>query len=153
MHLQPPIYIREGTLEAHQRKSRRAGSWACLALCAAALAGCATTSDGAFARHLEQQALAPSGEKLVPALKFIHAEQPEFPRGAALNHVEGEVIAEIVFDEAGEFKELRVISSPHPILTQAVAAAVTRWKIEPYVNAQGHHVEVVAKERFAFKFE
>jgi TonB family protein len=123
-----------------------------VALCAA-VTGCATTSDQAFARYLEQQALAPSGEKLVPPLKFIHAEQPEFPRAAVLNRAEGEVVVEIVFDKTGAFKELRVISSPHPALTQAVAEAVNRWKIEPYVNSQGHLVEVTAKERFAFRFE
>ncbi len=58
--------------------------------------------------------------------------KPVYPPEALGKKIEGVVILEAVADEEGKVIELKVISSPDQILTDAAIKAVKQWEYEPY---------------------
>ncbi len=57
---------------------------------------------------------------------------PEYPPEAKSQHIEGEVILQIVIDEDGEVYDAVLISG-HPMLAPAAVDAVKQWKYKPYL--------------------
>lgn len=55
---------------------------------------------------------------------------PEFPEEAATAGVQGVVHVAVLYDENGEYMRMKVLESPHPALSKAVANALKQWKIK-----------------------
>lgn len=66
------------------------------------------------------------------APKQIKNVDPVYPDIARAGLVEGVVILEVVIDEKGNVKDVKVIRSK-PLLDQAAIDAVKQWKYEPFV--------------------
>lgn len=61
--------------------------------------------------------------------------QPQYPRSAAMNFIEGYVTIEFTIDETGAVRDPRVIdSSPPRIFDRAALRAILRWKFKPRVE-------------------
>jgi protein TonB len=61
--------------------------------------------------------------------------QPQYPRSAAMNFVEGYVTIEFTIDETGAVRDPRVIdSNPPRIFDRAALRAIVRWKFKPRVE-------------------
>jgi len=61
--------------------------------------------------------------------------QPQYPRSAAMNFIEGYVTIEFTIDESGAVRDPRVIeSSPPRIFDRAALRAILRWKFKPRVE-------------------
>lgn len=82
----------------------------------------------------------------------IRGEPPAMPRAALAQKIEGTVTVEITFDEKGDVEDVKVVTSPHEILTEAVLSAVKQWKMEPRLE-KGKPVIVVARRSFVFKVD
>lgn len=54
---------------------------------------------------------------------------PEYPEEASSAGLQGLVHVAVLYDENGEFMRMKVLHSPHPRLSQAVATALKRWKL------------------------
>ena len=54
--------------------------------------------------------------------------QPEYPVYARRNNIRGTVTVEALVDEAGKLEDIKVLSSPHSSLTNAVIRAVRQWQ-------------------------
>lgn len=83
-------------------------------------------------------------------LTLIKADAPELPRAALTQKLEGTVSVEITFDEKGEVEDVKLLSSPHEVLTEAVMNAVKQWKAQPPLE-NGKPVVVVTRRSFVFK--
>ena len=53
-----------------------------------------------------------------------------YPELARRNNISGSARVELLISPDGKIKDVKVLGG-HPILVQAVVAAVTRWKYEP----------------------
>jgi TonB family protein len=80
----------------------------------------------------------------------ITGDPPAMPRAALAQKIEGTVTVEITFDEKGVVEDVKIVSSPHEILSEAVLSAVKQWKMEPRLE-KGKPVIVVARRSFVFK--
>ena len=81
--------------------------------------------------------------------KLVHIEQPHYPPAAKRAGVEGVVIVEATLTADGTVDKIKVISGP-PLLTEAAAEAVSRWKYEPtYLNGQAIPVILTARITFS----
>ena len=70
--------------------------------------------------------------------------EPQYPREAALNKIEGEVLVEFTITEVGTVKDPRVVSADPPrIFNREALRAILKWKFKPRV------VDGVATERRA----
>ena len=75
--------------------------------------------------------------------------QPDYPVAVRADRVQGDVVLRAVFDTAGGFKGVQVISGDNRLVLLAVKA-VRQWKCKPY-EVDGHPVEVVTDITFTFK--
>lgn len=57
---------------------------------------------------------------------------PVYPRMARSGGIEGDVVLQAVVDEQGAVEDVKVMSG-HPVLGQAAAEAVRRWRYQPYL--------------------
>lgn len=83
-------------------------------------------------------------------LVLVKADAPEMPRAAFTQKIEGTVSVEITFDEKGDVEDVKLLSSPHEVLTEAVMNAVKQWKAQPPTE-NGKPVIVVTRRSFSFK--
>jgi protein TonB len=65
---------------------------------------------------------------------------PDYPREARKNHVQGDVILQATIDKEGNVAGLKVVRG-EPILADAAVEAVKQWKYRPYL-LNGEAVEV-----------
>jgi protein TonB len=79
----------------------------------------------------------------------IQKVQPEYPVGVRADRVQGDVVLRAIFDTAGEFKGVQIISGDNRLVLPSVKA-VRQWKCKPY-EVDGHPVEVVTDITFTFK--
>jgi TonB family protein len=54
---------------------------------------------------------------------------PEYPEEAASAGIQGLVHVAVLYDENGEYLAMKVLHSPHPALSRAVATALKQWKL------------------------
>ena len=74
---------------------------------------------------------------------------PEYPSVARREHVEGDVIVEIVVDEGGNISDMTAVSGPM-VLRRAALSAIDRWKYEP-PKLDGQPVSVQATVTLQFR--
>ena len=81
--------------------------------------------------------------------KVVHIEQPQYPPAARRAGIEGVVVVEATLSADGTVDKVKVLSGP-PLLTDAAAQAVSRWKYEPtYLNGQAVPVILTARITFS----
>lgn len=71
---------------------------------------------------------------------LIRRVNPEYPKKARKQHIQGTVILTAKIDKNGDIADLTVVSGD-PLLAKAAIAAVKQWKYKPYFW-QGKPVEV-----------
>src|SRR2546423_103992 len=54
---------------------------------------------------------------------------PEYPEEAAAAGIQGVVHVAVLYDENGAYMVMKVLHSPHPVLSKAVATALKEWKL------------------------
>ena len=76
---------------------------------------------------------------------------PRYPDFLAEEGVEGQVIAVFYVDTEGKADEVRIESSPHPLLSKAVTDALKEWRFDPARSADGRPVRI--RMRLPFRFQ
>ena len=66
---------------------------------------------------------------------MTHTVQPAYLPEAARAGAQGQVIAAVRFNEHGQLSMIRILQSPHPLISQAVRDAVRQWKMLRMVSA------------------
>ena len=61
---------------------------------------------------------------------LLHGALPEYPKRAAVQKVEGDVVVEMTLDDRGEVSDARVLSGPEE-LRRAALEAVLQWHYSP----------------------
>ena len=87
-----------------------------------------------------------------PAIALAGNPSPRYPEILRRNNVKGEVVVQIVIDTTGlaDMATLRVVSSDHPLLTDAVVAALPRARFLP-AETGGRKVRMWAVQSFVFE--
>lgn len=89
----------------------------------------------------------------VARLKRVRYEQPAYPELARLHGVRGSVRLEFTVDEAGETRDITILSAePSQVFERASIRAVRRWRFEPVVRS-GVVVEQRAEITLTFELE
>ena len=80
--------------------------------------------------------------------------QPAYPESARSAGVSGPVVLELVIDEDGKVRDLKVVKSPNgdAALARAAEEAVKQWRYEP-ATVDGQAVAVLAKITVKFRLE
>jgi len=79
--------------------------------------------------------------------------QPQYPRDAAMNQIEGYVTIEFTIDETGSVRSPRVIdSSPPRVFDRAALRSILRWKFKPRVT-DGVATSRVATQTIEFSLD
>ena len=82
------------------------------------------------------------------APKVIHRVPPKYPVTALKAHIQGSVLLEVVSDNDGNVKSVKIING-HPLLRNAAVEAVKQWKYEPYL-INGEAKPVIFNETINF---
>jgi len=83
----------------------------------------------------------PVWELLQPPRLLVQVA-PEYPPALRMMGFSGKVVLEVMVDEDGSVTQVRVVSSPHPLLAQAAETAVRQWKYSRPVSTAGGSVRV-----------
>lgn len=67
-------------------------------------------------------------------LRLLKGGPPTMPADAVDRKIEGTVQVELLFGESGEVEDVKILRTPHEVLSKAVIAAVSSWRIEPRVQ-------------------
>lgn len=81
-------------------------------------------------------------------LVLIKSPQPVYPPAAETQELQGEVWIKLLISETGEVENTEIVSG-NPILAEAAADAMKKWKFEPFIK-NGHAVKVSTKLPFDF---
>jgi protein TonB len=89
-----------------------------------------------------------------PAIALAGNPSPRYPEILRRANVRGEVVVQIVIDTTGlaDMATLRIVSSDHPLLTDAVVAALPRARFLP-AETGGRKVRMWAVQSFVFDIE
>jgi len=60
---------------------------------------------------------------------------PTYPDEAVQANVQGLAMVTVLFDENGDFMNMKVLESPHPAISKAVRDALKQWKIKIYFDS------------------
>jgi TonB family protein len=83
---------------------------------------------------------------------LIHRVEPFYPPLALRTHIQGMVLMEAVISKAGDVEGLKILSSPHPLLSAAAMNAVQQWKYRPAsLNGKPLSVYFTVTVRFYFR--
>jgi TonB family protein len=93
----------------------------------------------------------PSGPADSTRLEVIRAPRPDYPAQAASKELQGEVWIKLLISEAGDVESADIISG-NPILAQAAADAMKKWKFKPFIK-NGKAVKVSTKMPYDFAFK
>lgn len=94
----------------------------------------------------------PLATVVVPPQPRIHPA-PEYPAALSEQGIEGQVTVRFMVDAQGQVRDLKVVRSPHPQLSKAVQAALSRWRFQPGRDAAGQAVAAPAQQSFSFRAE
>jgi TonB family protein len=126
-----------------------------LFVCAAGRAFSAISPGRVTASAVQEQAVQPSEAPARVKLSadaaqalVVSSVQPQYPRKARKNRIEGEVLLKIVVSSKGEVREVTV-ESGDPLLATAATNAVKQWKYRPYLM-RGRPVELESYVRVNF---
>lgn len=78
---------------------------------------------------------------------------PEYPDALSTQGIEGRVKVLFTVAAEGRVRDLQVLQSTHPQFTQAVQAALARWRFEPARDASGQSVPAPVQQSFQFHVE
>jgi TonB family protein len=81
-----------------------------------------------------------------------HKMMPEFPEEALKAGVQGIVILSLYHDGEGSAAKIKVVESPHRVLTEAAIKAVKQWKWRKFKNG-GIDRPILSKLSFKFIIE
>lgn len=65
--------------------------------------------------------------------KLIDKVTPIYPPGAKMERISGTVILDVMIGKDGKVGDMRVLSTPSPMLVPASKYAVSQWRYSPYV--------------------
>jgi periplasmic protein TonB len=66
-----------------------------------------------------------------PPVPLKGNQKPFYPEFVKDQEISGTVTAQIVIDETGKVIEIKILSSPHELLSDEVTKAISRWKYKP----------------------
>lgn len=102
------------------------------------------STDGLTEKIIQSSPLAVAGS-------LIQHRDPVYPELAKREHLVGVVVLDAVIGKDGRVHELRLVSSPSPILTEAAKAAISQWIYTPYrVDGIPEEVETTISTHFTF---
>jgi TonB family protein len=81
------------------------------------------------------------GQKVEPQRAVLQRMNPQYPELARRSQISGNVKLEMVVLPNGRVKTVSVVGG-NPVLAEAAAAAVTRWKFMPTNNVTTERVEI-----------
>lgn len=81
--------------------------------------------------------------------RLIHKEDPQYPKKARKQKIQGQVVLQVTVDENGNVGRAAGISGD-PSLVGAAEEAVFKWRFEPFTQ-QGHAVSV--QQNLIFNFD
>jgi TonB family protein len=91
-----------------------------------------------FRLSAESKAKAAAGPQTrledAPRPKLVKKVAALYPQAAKEKKIQGAVKLEATIDERGKVSDLKIISSPDPLLAEAAAEAVRQWEYEPFVK-------------------
>jgi len=92
-----------------------------------------------------------SHEKKLP--KLIERINPEYPEECRKEKIAGVVVMEILVAGDGSTKVVKVVESPHELLSQAAVEAANQWRFEPAMDEDGNPeaVQFSITVKFALK--
>jgi TonB family protein len=77
---------------------------------------------------------------------------PHYPAAAKAERIQGTVTLDVMISVKGEVRDVRVISSPAPLLTGAARDSLTQWQYKPYI-VDGQPQEVNTLINVIFQLE
>ncbi|MGA2100057.1 MAG: energy transducer TonB [Candidatus Sulfotelmatobacter sp.] len=72
---------------------------------------------------------------------LVDHPEPVYPPDEKENHIQGKVVLALTIDKTGATRDIRVLTSPDPALSNSAVAAVSRWRYRPY-QLNGSPVDV-----------
>jgi TonB family protein len=82
--------------------------------------------------------------------RLVKKVPPDYPDVAKMARVQGEVVLAAVITKEGRIKDLEVLVTPSPMLTEPALDAVKRWEYAPYLlNGEPVEVETIIDVYFA----
>ena len=106
-----------------------------------AAAGATPASDSAMLDGADDEA----NLGIQPIIKVL----PDYPRGAWMNQVEGDVIVEYAVTATGSVTDIRIARSSSPVFDMASVNAVNRFKFRP--AEEGEENRTGLREEFRFR--
>ena len=84
--------------------------------------------------------------------KLIKKVNPIFPEEARKKGISGVVILSVRADEQGNIVRVKIVKSPHELLSKAAAEAVKQWKYEPML-IKGKPMPIIFTVTMTFKLK
>jgi TonB family protein len=84
--------------------------------------------------------------------KLVKQVKPVYPKEAKEKRLQGKVIVEAVAGKDGKVKDVRPVSSPDPLLTQAALEAIRQWAYDPFL-VEGAPKEVMFTVTVVFRLD
>lgn len=75
---------------------------------------------------------------------------PVYPEQAIADGLQGTVLVGVLFDENGDYMGMKVLESPHPSISKAVASAMKQWKIQIFYDSSRLPIRIFAQVQFHF---
>jgi TonB family protein len=83
--------------------------------------------------------------------KIVKHVDPKYPGAARAAHIQGIVVLHAIIGKDGHIRDLSVISSPDPMLSEASIKAVKQWVYEPYtLKGEPTEIDTTISVNFAF---
>ena len=109
----------------------------------------AREADSVLAERVEAETVLSSGLRPAQPPRMLRGSPPTMPSEAIDRGIEGTVEVEITVAESGSVKSVRVLRSPHELLSAAVVSAVSLWQLAPRV-LDGRPTQFTARQQFIF---
>jgi len=98
----------------------------------------------------EKGALKAKGDVKPP--KLIKKVDPVYPEEARKQGISGQVFLSVRSDEQGNIVRVKIVKSPHELLSQASVEAVKQWKYEPML-IKGKPIPIIFTVTMTFKLK
>jgi TonB family protein len=84
---------------------------------------------------------------------IVHKTRPAYPKSAKEEGVQGIVLVTAVLDEQGQPRDVRILHSPDPRLSEAAMEAARQWRWEPARTRDGTPIAVYFTLTFNFRLQ
>ena len=85
--------------------------------------------------------------------RVLQRSIPPYPSQLAEQGVAGTVVAAFDVNPEGRADRIRIVSSPHPLLSQVVTKSLEAWRFEPARDANGQGLRSAMRLPFRFVVE